>query len=138
MRILETLFLHVRKVTAKISNSYECTFNNKDTKTMAMASIDITLVCQYKRYLLQYQIFILCCKDIFFYVLVFNVSRFSRLCSQARFITKQKEIDVKSVYLNLGSDKVQALPVFHTFSGTDIKGSFLIQGKKNCWQFFKE
>ena len=87
----------------------------------------------FKKYLLSCQIFILCCKDIFCYVLVFNVSRFSRLCSQARFITKQKEIDVKSVYLNLGSDKVPALPVFHTFAGTDIKGSFLIQGKNNCW-----
>ena len=48
----------------------------------------------------------LCYTEIFSDDLVFNVSRFSRLCSQTRFITKQKEIDVKSVYLNLGRDKV--------------------------------
>ena len=36
-------------------------------------------------------------------------------------IAKRKEIDVKLVYLNLGSDKVAALSVFPTFSGTDIK-----------------
>ena len=72
----------------------------------------------------------LCCKEIFFQDLVFNVSRLTRLCSQTRFIAKQKEIDVKSFYLNLGSDKVAVLPVFHIFSGTDIKGSCLSQGKK--------
>ena len=52
--------------------------------------------------------------------------------------TKRKEIDVKSVYLNLGSDKVEALPVFHTFSSTDIKGSFLSQGRKELQVVFQK
>ena len=80
----------------------------------------------------------LCYTEIFSDDLVFNVSRFSRLCSQTRFITKQKEIDVKSVYLNLGRDKVVALPIFSTYSGTYIKGPVFSQGKRNCWQFFKK
>ena len=67
----------------------------------------------------------------------FNVSRFYRLCSQARFITKRKEI-VKSVYLNLGIDKVEGLPGFHTFSGANIKWFFLSKRKKKCWQFLKK
>ena len=69
----------------------------------------------------------------FFYGLVFNASRFSCLCSQTRFITKQKEIDVKSVYLNRGSGEVAGLPGFHTFSGADIMGSYLSNRKKKCW-----
>ena len=47
MRILEALYGNVRVLTAKISNSFDCTFNNEDTKTMLMASIDIALVCQF-------------------------------------------------------------------------------------------
>ena len=77
------------------------------------------------------------CKEIFFHDLVFNVSRFSRLCSQTRLITKRNEIDVKSVYLNVGSDKVVAFPVFHNFSGVDIKGSFLSKGKRIAGNFAK-
>ena len=72
------------------------------------------------------------CKEIFFHDPVFNVSKFSRLCSQTRFITKQKEIVVNSVYVNLGSDKVASLPGFHAFSGADIMESFLSKGEKNC------
>ena len=80
----------------------------------------------------------LCCKEIFFYGLVLDESRFSRLCSQTRFITKRKEIDVKTVYLNVGREKVADLPGFHTFSGANIKGSFLSKEIKKCWQFFKK
>ena len=47
MRILETLYWNVRELTAKISNLYDCSFNNKDTKIMSMASIGIALVCQF-------------------------------------------------------------------------------------------
>ena len=61
----------------------------------------------------------LCCMEDFFYVLVLDVSRFSLLCSQTRFITKRKEIEVKSVYLNLDIDKVAGLPGFRTFSGAE-------------------
>ena len=67
----------------------------------------------------------------------FNVSRFSRLCSQTRFITKRKEI-VKSVYLNLSIDKVEGLPGFRTFSGAKIKWLFLSKRENKCWQFFKK
>ena len=31
-------------MTAKIPNSYDCNFNNKDTKTIPMMAIDIALV----------------------------------------------------------------------------------------------
>ena len=82
--------------------------------------------------------FMLCCKDIFLYVLVLDVGKFYRLCSQTRFIMNQKEIDVKSVYLNLETDKVADLPGFHTFSGEDIKGPFLSNGKKMLVIFNKE
>ena len=47
MRILETLCWSVRELTAKISDSYDCSFNNKNTKTMLMASIGIALVCKF-------------------------------------------------------------------------------------------
>ena len=57
---------------------------------------------------------------------------------QTQFILKQKEIDFKSFYSNLGNDKVASLPGLHTFSGADIKGSFLCKGKMKCWQFFKK
>ena len=79
----------------------------------------------------------LCCKEIFFYPLVFNVSIFSRLCLETRLITKRKEIDVKSVYLNLASDKIAGLPVLHTFSGADIKG-FLVKEKELMVIFCKQ
>ena len=71
--------------------------------------------------------------EIFFHNLIFDVSRFSRLCSQIRFIAKRKEIDAKSVYLNFGSDKVAALPILYTYSGTYYKVILFSQGKKNCW-----
>ena len=74
----------------------------------------------------------LCCIEVFLYVLVLHISRFSRLCSQTRFITKLKEIEVKCVYLNLGSDKVADFPGSRTTLGTDIKRSFLSKGKKKC------
>ena len=69
----------------------------------------------------------LCCKEFFFYPLVFNVSMFSRLCLETRLITKRKEIDVKSVYLYLGSDKVAGL----------IKG-FLVKEKELMVIFCKQ
>ena len=34
----------MRELTAKLSNSYECNFNSKDTKTMPATSIDTALV----------------------------------------------------------------------------------------------
>ena len=72
----------------------------------------------------------LCCQEIFFYALVLDISRFSRVFSETRFMTKRKEIDVKSVFLNLGRDKIAGLPGFHTFSGADIMGFSLSNGKK--------
>ena len=78
------------------------------------------------------------CKEIFTHDLVFNVSRFFRLCLQTRFITKRKEIDVKSVYLNFGSDKVATLSIFHTFSGTYIKGNFFWSRKKELLVIFQK
>ena len=58
-------------------------------------------------------------------------------CSQTQFITKQKEIDVKSVYINRGSGEVGVLPGFHTFSGADIMGFYLSNRKKNAGNFSK-
>ena len=52
---------------------------------------------------------------------------FSRLCLETRLITKRKEIDVKSVYLYLGSDKVAGL----------IKG-FLVKEKELMVIFCKQ
>ena len=76
----------------------------------------------------------LCYTEIFSDDLVFNVSRFSRLCSQTRFITKQKEIDVKSVYLNLGRDKVVALYLFRDI----YKGALFQSRKKELLAIFQK
>ena len=42
--ILETLYWHVRELTAKLLNACKCTLNNKDTKAMTMTSTDMALV----------------------------------------------------------------------------------------------
>ena len=52
-------------------------------------------------------------------------------------MTKRKEIDVKSVFLNLGRDKIAGLPGFHTFSGADIMGFSLSNGEKSAGNFSK-
>ena len=75
----------------------------------------------------------LCCGEIFFHALVFNASRFSRLRSQTRLITKQKEIDVKSVYLNLGSDKMAGPSYFPYFLKDRYEGNPFESRKINCW-----
>ena len=66
------------------------------------------------------------------YVLVLDVSRFSRLRSQTRSMTKQNETDINSVYLIIGRYTVTGLPGFHALLGADIKGSFLSNGEKKC------
>ena len=89
-------------------------------------------ITSFTKYFFWCQFFMLCYAEIFVHDLVFNVSRFSCLCLQTRFIAERKAIDVKSVYLSLGSDKVASLQVFYNYSETYIKGSFFSQGKKNC------
>ena len=42
--ILETLYWHAEELTPKLSNSLECTFKYKDTKTMPVTSIHISLM----------------------------------------------------------------------------------------------
>ena len=130
---LRTLYWSVRELTPKISNSFDCTLTIKTTKQCQWRRLT-SLWCLYYQlwtYFFWCQFFMLCCKQIFFYLLALNISRFFRVCSETRFITKRKEIDIKSAYLNLGSDTVAGLPVLHTFSGADIKGSIFSEGKKN-------
>ena len=80
------------------------------------------------------------------FVSIFYRSRFYRLCSQTRFLTKRKEIDVKSVYLNLGSD-MELLVIFQKVSkvinkafaslGTTIKLTNETTGRhKNLFFYF--
>ena len=95
------------------------------------------LYCQLRTYFIV-SVLMLCCLDIVFYGLVFNASRFSWLCSHTRFITKQKETDVKSAYLNRGSGEVVGLPGFHTFSGSDIMGSYLSNKKIKMLVIFQK
>ena len=114
----------MRGLTAKISNSIKTPKQCEWRRLTSLWCVNFENICS--------SVNSLCCavRRFFFHDPVFNVSRFSRLCSQTRFTTKRKEIDAKLVYLNFGSDKEAALPLFHTFSGTDINGSFLSQGKK--------
>ena len=80
----------------------------------------------------------LCNKETFFDDLVLDIRRFSRLCLQIRFIMKRQETDLKTFYLNLGSDKIAGLSGFLNFSEVNKKRYFLGKGKKKCRQFFKK
>ena len=108
---------------------------------MPIMSIEITpvsLMSTLNIFLLVPILYVNAARKFFFYLLSFNVSRFSRQCSEPQFKAKRKEIDVeKSVYLNLCSDKVAGLPVLHTFLGAHIKESFFSEGKKEFLVIFQ-
>ena len=58
--------------------------------------------------------------------------------THTRLITKRKEIDVKSIYLNLGSGKVTAVPFLHTFFRGRYKGILFVSRKKEMLVIFQK
>ena len=51
---------------------------------------------------------------------------------------KRKEIDVKSIYLNLGNDKLTAVPFLHIFFRGRYKGILFVSRKKEMLVIFQK
>ena len=64
------------------------------------------------------------------------------LCSRTSCIVgsgkKKRQIALKPIYNALGEEKVNALPGFHAFTGSDTTGAFAGKGKLSCWKAFQQ
>ena len=75
-------------------------------------------------------------------VFILLIRRYPQLPMETSFVTgretKQRRIQIKKIYDELGPAKAAALPGFHAFTGADITGSFAGKGKLQCWKTFNQ
>jgi len=74
-------------------------------------------------------------------VLILALRRYPEMCQDTSFITgsgdRKRSIPLGPMFNTLGSDKVAALPGFHSFTGSDITGSFAGKANISCWKVFQ-
>ena len=57
-------------------------------------------------------------------VLVLAIAHYDKLCKKTSISMVSGIIDIQPIWRALGKEKVQALPIFHAFTGTDNVGKF--------------
>ena len=63
-------------------------------------------------------------------VLVLAIEHYNKLCKRSLISMVSGIIDIQPIWRALDKEKVQALPMFHAFTGTDNVGKFSGRSKK--------